>query len=286
MKPAFETISSSGSSSFLVRKFEEKVFKAPYHFHPEYELTLIINGWGKRYVGTHMSDYFPGDLVLLGSNVPHCWKTENTMPGETSSSVVIHFNPDFMGADFFGKPEIKSIIQLLNNSNYGIQFIGDTAAFKNKMILLLKEKNTFKKLMMLLETLYELSITKNYTLLNKQNLFAALPSTEKERMNAVTAYIVENFREKISLNKAAREANMTPQAFCKYFKKISRKTFMEAVTDYRIDFAIEELVHTNKPVTQIGFDSGFNDISNFYKTFKGRLKLSRLAYRNMFIKKL
>ena len=152
MKPAFETISSSGNSSFLVRKFEEKVFKAPYHFHPEYELTLIINGWGKRYVGTHMSDYLPGDLVLLGSNVPHCWKTENTMPGETSSSVVIHFNPDFMGADFFAKPEMKSIIQLLNNSNYGIQFIGDTAAFKNKMILLLKEKNTFKKLMMLLET--------------------------------------------------------------------------------------------------------------------------------------
>lgn len=286
MKPAFETISAFGNNSFLVRKFDEKVFKAPYHFHPEYELTFIINGTGKRYVGTHMSDYLPGDLVLLGSNVPHCWKTENALPGETSSSVVIHFNPDFLGADFFRKPEMKNITQLLEKSNYGVQFNGDITVFKNRILQLLKEKNSFKKLVMLLELLYELSITKNYILLNKQNLFAALPPTEKERMNAVTAYIVEHFREKISLSKAAREANMTPQAFCKYFKKISRKTFIEAVTDYRVDFAMQELVHTNKPVTQIGFDSGFNDISNFYKTFKDRLKLSPLAYRNMFIKKL
>jgi len=105
-------------------------------------------------------------------------------------------------------------------------------------------------------------------------------------MNAVTAYIVENFREKISLNKAAKTANMTPQAFCKYFKRISRKTFIEVVTDYRIDFAMQELVHTNKPITQIGFESGFNDISNFYKTFKERRQLSPLAYRNMFVNNL
>jgi AraC-like DNA-binding protein len=79
---------------------------------------------------------------------------------------------------------------------------------------------------------------------------------------------------------------MTPQAFCKYFKKISRKTFIEVVNDYRIDFAMQELVHTNKPVTQIGFESGFNDISNFYKTFKDRRQVSPLSYRNLFVKQL
>lgn len=286
MKPAFETISASGNSSFLVRKFEEKVFRAPFHFHPEYELTLIIKGKGKRYVGTHMGDYAAGDIVLLGSNVPHCWKTENSQPHEMSSSVVIHFSKDFMGTEFFNKPEMKNIHQLLDKSNYGIRFTKNTDALKAKIITLWKEESNFKKLLLLLELLHELSITKNLTLLNKKNLFAALPSTEKERINIVTAYIVENFREKISLSKVARKANMTPQAFCKYFKKISRKTFIEAVTDYRIDFAVQELVHTNKPVTQIGFESGFNDISNFYKTFKSRHRLSPLAYRNMFIKKL
>ncbi len=285
MKPAFETIVASGNNSFLVRKFEEKVFKAPFHFHPEYELTLILNGCGKRYVGTHMSDYQPGDLVLLGSNVPHCWKTEQQAEGEISSSVVIHFTIDFMGEDFFKKPEMKNTLRLLDKSSYGILFGGNTAAFTNLISLILKEKNSFKKLLLLLELLNELSVTKNHTLLNKQNLFAALPPTEKDRMNAVTAYIVENFREKISLTNAAREANMTPQAFCKYFKKISRKTFIEAVTDYRIDFAMQELVNSDKAVNQIGFESGFNDISNFYKTFKDRLQLSPLAYRNKFIEK-
>lgn len=286
MKPAFENISALNNSSFLARKFEEKKFKAPFHFHPEYELTMILNGCGKRYVGTHLGDYFPDDLVLLGSNVPHCWKTEHTELQPISSSVVIHFSPSFLGVDFFSRPEMKSIQQLLNNSNYGIQFTGDINLVKKKMLAIFKEKAAFKKLLLLLEILDELSSQKKSKLLNKQNLFTALPVAEKERMNAITAYIVDNFREKISLNKAANAVHMTPQAFCKYFKKISRKTFIEVVNDYRIDFAMQELVHTNKPVNQVGFESGFNDISNFYKTFKDRRQVSPLSYRNLFVKQL
>lgn len=286
MKPAFENISSQQNSSFLVRKFEEREFKAPFHFHPEYELTLILNGIGKRYVGTHLADYFPDDLVLLGSNVPHCWKSERNSQQAFSSSVVIHFNRVFLGDDFFGKPEMKNIQQLLHNSNYGIQFTGDIGNVKKMMVAILQEKSAFKKMLLLLETLDELSNKKKHRLLNKQNLFTSLPVIEKERMSAVTAYIVENFRGKIVLNKAAKTANMTPQAFCRYFKKISRKTFIEVVNDYRIDFAMQALVHTSKPITQIGFESGFNDISNFYKTFKERRQLSPMAYRNMFLKEL
>lgn len=286
MKPAFENISALNTSSFLARKFEEKSFKAPFHFHPEYELTLILAGTGKRYVGTHLGDYFPDDLVLLGSNVPHCWKTEKAEQYPLSGSVVIHFSPAFLGNDFFDRPEMKNIQQLLTNSNYGIQFTGDISLLKNKMLAILTEKAAFKKLLLLLEILDDLSNRKRSRLLNKQNPFTALPVVEKERMNVVTAYIVEHFRDKISLNKAAKVAHMTPQAFCKYFKKISRKTFIEVVNDYRIDYAMQELVHTNKPVTQIGFESGFNDISNFYKTFKDRRQLSPLSYRNMFVKHL
>jgi AraC-like DNA-binding protein len=286
MKPSFENINALHNSSFLARKFKEKKFTAPFHFHPEYELTMILEGCGKRYVGSHLGDYFPNDLVLLGCNVPHCWKTENSALYPVSSSVVLHFNASFLGDDFFNKPEMKSIEQLLTNSNYGIQFKGDTSMAKKKMLGIFDEKSAFKKLLLLLEILDELSASKNYKLLNKQNLFTALPVVEKERMHAVTAYIVDNFRGKISLDKAAKAAHMTPQAFCKYFKKINRKTFIEVVNDYRIDFAMQELVHTNKPVTQVGFESGFNDISNFYKTFKDRRQVSPLNYRNMFVKQL
>lgn len=285
MKPAFESVGAAADTSFLVRKFEEKRFSAPYHFHPEYELTLILNGSGKRYVGTHMNDYFPGDLVLLGSNLPHCWKTEN-LPGEDSISVVIHFDKDFMGKDFFYKPEMSSILQLLHNSNYGLQFTGDTAGVKKQIKELLHENNSFKKLVLFLDILYTLASTNTYIFLDNQSFNSELSMAEKKRINAVIAYIVENFQNPISLKDAASAANLTTHAFCKYFKRITRKTFTEAVNDYRIDFAVRQLIHTDKPVAQIGFDSGFNDISNFYKTFRERVKFSPLSYRKNFMKKL
>ncbi len=285
MKPAFENI-NSGNASFLVRKFEEKSFAAPYHFHPEYELTLILQGTGKRYVGTNMNDYYPGDLVLLGANVPHCWKTEPGSNDGMSGSIVIQFLPDFMGGDFLQKPELSHILQLLNSSKHGIQFTGDTSLCKQKMISLADEQNGFHRLIWMLEILEELAGMEQTILLNNQNIYTELPQVEKERMNAVLAYIVENFQEKVTLQAAAATANMTPHAFCKYFKKINRKTFIEAVIDYRINYAMKELVHTDKAVEQIGFDSGFNDISNFYKTFKDRKKMSPLSYRNSFIKQL
>jgi len=286
MKPTFEPLTSSVNNSFLVRQFEEKCFSAPYHFHPEYELTWIVKGSGKRYVGTHMHDYFTGDLVLLGSSLPHCWKTENTKNGDHSNSVVIQFHPDFMGKDFFYKPEMKHIQRLLSNSQSGLQFTGDTRSLKEKMYLMTDEPHSFKKWILLMDILHELASTKEYTLLSQEAPAPELSALEKARMNTCIAYIVENFRNKISLQDAAALVNMTPHAFCRYFKKLNRKTFIEAVTDYRVDFAVRQLIHTDNSISSIGLNSGFNDISNFHKTFKSRMKLSPLSYRNTFIKKL
>ena len=284
MKASFESL-DTGNRSFLVRRFSEKSFSAPYHFHPEYELTLILKGSGKRYVGTHMQAYFPGDLVLLGSNLPHCWKSENGT-NENSVSVVVQFRGDCMGIDFFSKPEMRRIDNLLHKSSNGIFFSGDTNILQQKMLGVLYDKSDCKKFILLLDLLHELTLAKKYSVLNKENYYEELSSDEKERLNKVMAYIVDNFQKEISLDKAAALINMTTHAFCKYFKKVTRKTFIEAVNDYRVDFAARQLVHTNMAVSQIGFDSGFNDISNFYKTFRQRTKLSPLGYRKAFVKKL
>ncbi len=149
-----------------------------------------------------------------------------------------------------------------------------------------KEKKVFKRFMLLLEVLYELASAKEYVLLNHENNYASLSANEMQRINSVMAYIVENFQHQIKLEDAAATINMSMHAFCKYFKKISRKTFIEAVNDYRVDYAIRQLIHTNDTIAGIGFDGGFNDISNFHKTFKQRTKLSPLNYRKTFIKKL
>lgn len=282
MKPSFESVHAADNTSFLVRQFEEKRFSAPYHFHPEFELTLIVQGNGKRYTGSYMNDYTAGDLVLLGSNLPHCWKTDVTA-SKKSVSVVIQFLDDCMGKDFFLRPEMKSIHQLLNRSKAGIQFTGNTIAWRNSMMNVHTETNGFKRLSLFLNLLYDLSITRKYILLDQQSSHAELSGAEQKRIHAVVAYIVDNFQKEISLEKAATAANMTPPAFCKYFKRMTRKTFLEAVTDYRIDFATRQLINTEKSIAAIGFESGFNDLSNFHKTFRQRTHHSPLEYRKKFL---
>lgn len=287
MKALIETLSSSLLKSFLVRSFEEKNFKAPYHFHPEFELTLILSGSGKRYVGSKMNDFYPGDFVLLGSNLPHCWKSENSKTSKKPSSIVVQFKKEFLGEDFFEKPEMVKILQLLKKSNSGIRFIGNSTLFQYKMQELLQEQSSFKRVILLLDLLHLLSLSKKRELLEKQNSSSIIISTgEQQRLHVVMAYIVEHFTEEVSLKKAAAIANMTPPAFCKYFKRITRKTFIEAVTEYRVDYAAQQLINTAHSISQISFDSGFNDLSHFHKTFKATMQLSPLCYRNEFMEKL
>lgn len=286
MKASIENLSSSLLKSFLVRSFEEKSFTAPYHFHPEFELTLILSGSGKRYVGSKMHDFYPGDFILLGSNLPHCWKSKNTETSEISSSIVVQFKKEFLGEDFFEKPEMATVLQLLKRCDSGIRFTGNTILYKNKMQELLQEQNSFKRMILLLDLLNLLSLSKKKELLEKQKSSSIISTGEQQRLHVVMAYIVEHFKEQISLSKAAAIANMTPPAFCKYFKRITRKTFIEAVTEYRIDYAAQQLINTAHSISQISFDSGFNDLSHFHKTFKATMKLSPLCYRNEFIEKL
>lgn len=286
MKPSLEAVASSARHSFLVRRFEEKSFRAPYHFHPELELTFILSGSGKRYVGTKMNDFSAGDFVLLGPNLPHCWKTESKKTHGKSRSIVVQFQQDFLGAGFFEKPEAGRVRQLLQRSEGGIWFTHDTAAYQTKMRELLEEQNGFKKLMLLLDLLHQLSLSKKYELLEKQKSYTGLSATEQQRLHTVMAYIVEHFKDKVLLTTASSLAHMTPPAFCRYFKRITRKTFIEAVTDYRIDYAAQQLINTSQSVAQVSFDSGFNDLSHFHKTFSTRMHCSPLRYRNAFLQKL
>lgn len=286
MKASLESLSASSLNSFLVRRFEENKFSAPYHLHPELELTLILSGSGKRYVGSKMNDFYPGDFVLLGSNLPHCWKTEGEKNAEKSTSIVVQFQKDFLGDSFFEKPEMKLVVQLFNKSASGIKFTGDTTFFKNKMQGLHNEQNSFKRVILLLDILHQLSLSKKKELIEKKKGNTVISVGEQQRLHWVMAYIVEHFKEEVSLSKAAAIASMTCPAFCKYFKKITRKTFIETVTDYRIDYAAQQLINTSHSISQISFDSGFTDLSHFHKIFKARMLLTPLSYRNIFLQQL
>jgi AraC-like DNA-binding protein len=284
LKASYESLQPVKGNSFIATRFEEQAFSAPYHFHPELELTLILKGEGKRYVGSNMSAYTAGDLVLLGSNLPHCWKSEQVKRGKINGiSFVVQFDADFLGSEFFSKTEMIAIQQLTARSKDGIQFTEGTARkIQEDLLQLEASRHPFKKLICFLEILQELAVSKQYVLLNQQQASFTHSLAEQKRIHAVMAYIVDHFRKEIVLEEVAALAGMTPTAFCKFFKRVTRKTLMETVMDYRISYAAQQLVHTDKPVSDIGFDSGFGDVSHFYKTFRQKKHYSPLQYRNQF----
>jgi AraC-like DNA-binding protein len=281
IKASFEVIQPVNGQSFLFRKFDKSAFDAPYHFHPEFELTYIIEGTGKRYVGSHMEDFSPGDLVLVGPNLPHCWKLEGDAAG---SAIVVQFDGSFLGGDFFNKNELQHIRKLFQKSSSGMSFSSGTRTQVNQILGALgSEKSNFRMLIGLLEILQRLALSNEFTLLDQNMLIAERSPAEQERINPVFAYLVENFRQQVSLDAAASIANMTTNAFCKYFKKITRKTFMETIIEYRLNYAIQQLIQTDKPISSISFESGFGDVSHFYKMFKLKMGLSPLNYRKKFM---
>ncbi|MDP4150137.1 MAG: AraC family transcriptional regulator [Bacteroidota bacterium] len=290
LQASIEVLQAPASGqSFLLKVFGAIAFTAPYHFHPEYELTLILGGRGKRYMGSHMADFGPGDLVLVGSNLAHCWKLETNAddgnpPRDDAGAIVIQFTDDFLGADFLNKAELAPIARLLQRSHCGIRFREATVERVGKRIRVLSvEADGFRRLLCLLEILQELAESTDDMYLDPQRVRGAEALADQERTHPVFAYLVENFRGSISLNKAAEIAGMTPNAFCRYFKKITRKTFMETVIEYRLNYATQQLIQTDKPVSSICFESGFGDISHFHKTFRSKMRLSPLSYRKKFM---
>lgn len=288
IKPLFEPINARNDNSFSIRVFEQEAFTSPYHYHPEFELTLINNGCGKRYVGHHMDQFSKGDLVLLGPNLPHCWKTDPFVKGEiNASSIVAQFTNDFLGQDFFNKPELSGIQKLLERSQRGIVFhCSVVPEISRDLKNLGKEEMSFKKLHIFLEVLHKLSITADFTLLNGLSYIPAQGGGDLERINKVFGYIIDNFKTNVSLDEVAGLACMTPNAFCKYFKKITHKTFIEVVVEYRLHYATTQLMHTNKSIAQICFDCGFNDVAHFIRMFKSKMEISPLQYKKKFSESL
>ena len=149
IKASFEALHTSNRQSFLARKFDEWAYDSPYHFHPEYELTCITKGTGKRYMGSHMEDFVAGDLILLGPNLPHCWKLTNIEQMQNEAgAIVIQFTEDFLGSNFWERPELQDLSKLLKRSVTGIRFDGDTQSAANKSIIdLCNDENNFNKLL-------------------------------------------------------------------------------------------------------------------------------------------
>ncbi|MBK7174956.1 MAG: AraC family transcriptional regulator [Bacteroidales bacterium] len=261
MKPSFEQLTKGIGSSISVTGLSLPGFEGPYHFHPEMELTWIQQGTGKRYVGSKVSEFEKDDLVLLGANIPHCWKTTGETPEGSARAMVIQFRQDFAGDAFLNLPELGKIQKLFEKAKAGILIKGKT---RKQIITLLKAlsgADSLQKLLKLLQILDLIASSDEIEVIDP--LFAGLSpvSNEAERFHKVFSYLIDHYQQEISLQTIAGIANLTPTSFCRYFKEVTRKTLVEIVNELRINLACQLLRMSVKPVNEICFECGFGNIS-------------------------
>ena len=245
--PALEVISPSYGSSFTYTKHAEKtnVKSHLWHYHPEIELVYINGGAGKRQIGSHVSYYTNGSLILIGSNLPHCGFT-NEQTGNLNETV-IHIKPEFLGSEFFVAPEMRKVQNILSQSKGGIAFGGETKKRIGEKIEMMENQLPFERLLTLLSILDELEASEEYTILNADGFAIELNAQDSDRINVVFNYVKDNFQQSIAIDEVSSLVSMTTPSFCRYFKKISNKTFREFVNEYGLVHASNLLAE--KPIT-------------------------------------
>jgi len=283
VKALFEQVTPKIKSSVSILELDKVRFDAPYHFHPELELTWIMKGYGKRYIGGKVSDFESNDLVLVGPNVPHCWINEIRSGEENVLATVIQFTQNFAGEMFWKLPELRGIGKLFELARSGLVINGTTRQLVIAKMAKLSEVDEFHKIVLFIEILHDISSSAEIEIVDLQSAELAFSFADTDRFQKVFAYLIENFQKEVSLKTVAGIANLTPTAFCRYFKSVTRKTLIEIVTEFRISQACLLLRTTTKPVNEICFECGFGNISYFNKTFKASTEYTPLQYRNLFL---
>ena len=268
MKAVFEKVPIKFGNSFSLRRYADPLRdKAPFwHYHPELEIVYVNGGSGKRHIGNHLSYFKDGDLVLIGSNLPHSGFT-NRLTGN-KSEVVVQMYSDFLGDSFLDKPELAAINHLFERSKLGLSFFGKTKEKVGERLDQLHQMKGFDRLIEFLSILQTLAVSEEYEILNADGFAFELQAQDNDRMSSVYEYIRNNFQQPISLDAISSEANMTVPAFCRYFKKQTSKTFTKFVNEYRVVHACKLLSEDNRSIADVSFESGFKNISNFNKAFK------------------
>nr|WP_315184160.1 AraC family transcriptional regulator [uncultured Flavobacterium sp.] len=279
IQPTLEIITPSFGSSFSFSKYVENANSKAHlwHYHPEIELVYINGGSGKRQVGSHVSYYNDGDLILIGSNLPHCGFT-NEQTGNTNETV-IQMKPEFLGNDFFNISEMKNIRNLFDQAKAGIAFGGETKKIIGHKIEAMDGQSQLEKLLSLLAILNELELSEEFKVLNAEGFSMEMQMQDNDRINTVFNHVKDHFQEAITLEEVAVLVSMTVPSFCRYFKKITNKTFTKFVNDYRLVHASKLLAEKPISITEICYESGFNNFSYFNKSFKEFTGKSASQYR-------
>jgi AraC-like DNA-binding protein len=278
--PQLERIEPSFGNSFLIKKFDasqSQNMQPNWHFHPELEIVYIKEGSGKRHIGNHISQYYGGDLIMVGPNLPHYGFTDRF--SGTKTEIVLQFREDFLGKELFEKIEMGGISRLFEKSKSGISFYGNTKEEVGQRMESLFYMNNFERVIELLKILNIMSISRELNVLNASGLVLETTHSRASQLDEIFTYVRNNFQEDIPLSKISEKANMTEPSFCRFFKKNTNKTFIEFLNEFRITHACKLLSDTDMSITDICFECGFNNFSHFNNFFKRVTGKSPSEYR-------
>lgn len=278
--PDFELIVGGPQESFRWNVHAYPHDLAKWHYHPEYELHLIQHTSGKMFIGDHVGSFAPGSLVLTGPNLPHNWVSD-IAPGEyvRNRDMLVQFKDSFVRDAIATWPEFKEIEPLLNDARYGIEFHGDAALVGANVLRQIGQVTAMRRLLLLFELLYELAISPERRTLSSRDYSDAPDSAAADTIKQVIGFLMKNIAKDVHMSDAARYFGMSEPAFSRFFKRNTGHGFVHYLNRMRVNRACELLTGTDRPVTDVCFETGFNNLSNFNRQFRKLCGLPPSEYR-------
>ena len=267
-------------SALRIVEVRQAEFDAVWHHHPEVELTLIHKGSGRRFVGGEFGDFRAGELVLIGSGIPHFWRSD---PGDApwrAEATSIQFNPSALGLGKNGLRDLGALRQLIEGGSPGIAFASANAvrhAFER-----LRRAVGWRRVSLLVEilgTLADLGSTTTRVLGHDRFPKVSRPGAIDARLNSALQFIFGRLAERLTLDEVAAAAGMPRFTFCRFFRRAMGCGLSEFVNDSRIALACQLLRSADREVSRIAFDSGFGTLTNFNRVFKKHMKMTPTDYR-------
>jgi AraC-like DNA-binding protein len=288
MKPQLLKVEPGLNYSFSIRHDTVPYFHNRWHYHPEIELLYIEKGTGTQFVGDSIQRFSEGDIILIGSNLPHYWRCDEmyfqSSPDIRAEATVVHFLPNFWSEKFLDLPENKKIKELFETAKRGVSIEGNLKAPLVKILKQMLGASETERIILLLKALTLIISSQKNIILSSVGFENVLQQDEKDTINKIYAYSLAHFKEKILLEEIAAIAHISPNSFCRYFKTRTRKTYSRFLQELRIGYVCKQLIETDLTLTQVCYDSGFNNLTNFYKCFKAITGKTPYEYKKEFEK--
>lgn len=286
MKPHYYIVPREANKPYISRHHSLPNFGTVWHYHPELELHYIIKGQGVRFIGDNVDNFDDGELLLIGADLPHMWRCNDKYfkqnPELEAEAVVVQFLPDFMGRDFLEKSESEPVSRLYNIAKSGLEIHGKTKELIIPMMYESVKEDGLSRMLRIFTMLEILSKSKDLTPISSAINYRG-DEEEKDRINKICTYALNNYKHKISLEDIAQVANLSSTSFCRYFKLQTKKTFRNFLNEIRISHAKRLLIEDRDLTTEsICFECGFNNRSNFFRQFKSITGITPIEYRQQY----